>query len=360
MARLLMAALRRAGHDVALAARLRSRDGDGDPARQARLERVGAALAARFVRHCGNGRAAPPDLWFTYHLYYKAPDFVGPAVADALGIPYVLAEASLAEKRREGPWRLGHAATLAAIRRADAVIGLNSADRAGLASALAAPARWHGLKPFIATADFAVAPADRARHRETLAARHDLPPDEPWLIAVAMMRPGDKLASYRILAAALAGLGDRRWRLVVIGDGLVEDEVAAALAPCRDRVVFLGKQSGEALRAVLAAADLYVWPAINEAYGMALLEAQAAGLPVLAGAAGGVPDIVADGLTGRLTPAGDAAAFAVALAELLDAPARWRDWGAAAARRAAAEHDIATAAAALDRILRRLVRRNAA
>src|SRR5262249_45454996 len=149
MARLLMAALGRAGHDVTLASRLRSRDGAGDPARQARLQRVGAALAARFARRCSSRLVPTPDLWFTYHLYYKAPDFVGPAVADALGIPYVAAEASLAEKRREGPWRLGHAATLAAIRRADAVIGLNSADRSGLASGLAAPGRWHGLKPFI-------------------------------------------------------------------------------------------------------------------------------------------------------------------------------------------------------------------
>ena len=113
--------------------------------------------------------------------------------------------------------------------------------------------------------------------------------------------------------------------------------------------------AGPDLAATLAAGDLFVWPAINEAYGMALLEAQAAGLPVLAGASGGVPDIIVDGMTGRLVAPHDAAAFAASLAALLADPALRRRLGAAAAQRAAAEHDIATAAGRLDRMLRGLV-----
>src|SRR6185437_3573911 len=99
MARLLIEALRRSGHEVAVAAALRSRDGAGDPLRQARLCDLGRRLAARFVRHCARVPAARPDLWFTYHLYYEAPDWLGPRVADALAIPYVVAEASVAAKR---------------------------------------------------------------------------------------------------------------------------------------------------------------------------------------------------------------------------------------------------------------------
>jgi glycosyltransferase involved in cell wall biosynthesis len=359
MARLLIAALERAGHEVRVASRLRSRDANGDARRQARLQRLGGTLAARFIRRCANGREPRPDLWFTYHLYYKAPDFIGPLVADALRIPYVVAEASLAGKRRDGAWRLGHAATVAALHRADAVIGLNTADRAGIESALASSSRWHAVKPFIVTSAFAATSSARRGARAEIAARFGLAESVPWLIAVAMMRPGDKLASYRTLAAALAGQLQRPWRLLIVGDGSARDEVIAAFALCRDRIAWLGTQTGEALRAALAAADLFVWPAINEAYGMALLEAQAAGLPVLAGAAGGVADIVADGITGRLTPAltpsGTAAAFAAALGELLAAPEHWRHWGEAAARRTASEHDIATASAQLDRILGGLV-----
>ena len=61
---------------------------------------------------------------------------------------------------------------------------------------------------------------------------------------------------------------------------------------------------------------LYVWPGCGEAYGLAYLEAQAAGLPVVAQDIAGVPDVVRDGETGVLTPAGDAAAFADAIATL--------------------------------------------
>ena len=98
MARLLIEALRRGGHEVALASRLRSWDRGLDPARPARIEALGARVADRLVRRW---RGAPdrPDAWFTYHLYHKAPDWLGPPVAAALGIPYVVAEASHAPQR---------------------------------------------------------------------------------------------------------------------------------------------------------------------------------------------------------------------------------------------------------------------
>ena len=62
-----------------------------------------------------------------------------------------------------------------------------------------------------------------------------------------------------------------------------------------DRVRLLGPVAEPDLPPLYAACDLYVWPAVAEAYGMAMLEAQAAGLPVLAGREGGVADIVDDG-----------------------------------------------------------------
>jgi glycosyltransferase involved in cell wall biosynthesis len=352
MARLLVAALTRRGHAVEIAARLRSRDPTGDVQRQARLRDLGARLAERFVARCHATPARRPDLWFTYHAYYKAPDFIGPLVAERLAIPYVVAEASLAGKRSTGKWTIGHDATVAAVRRAAAVIGLNSSDHGGILPFLAAPERWHALKPFIDTAPFAAARNRRDATRDILAARWDLDPEIPWLVAVAMMRPGDKARSYAILADAAARVADRPWRLLVIGDGAAREAVVNGFAA--DRAVFLGRVEGAALAETVAACDLCVWPAINEAYGMALLEAQAAGVAVLAGASGGVADIVGDGATGMLVPPGDPAVFAAALAALLDAPAQRRDMGRAAAVQAAAAHDIAGAADQLDAILRRL------
>jgi glycosyltransferase involved in cell wall biosynthesis len=103
---------------------------------------------------------------------------------------------------------------------------------------------------------------------------------------------------------------------------------------------------------LLTAADLMVWPAIDEAYGMALLEAQAAGLPVIAGYSPGVAGIVGDGATGLLAPQGDAPALTRHIARLLDGAGLRRDLGAAARRRVAEYHDLPHAAALLDTLLR--------
>jgi hypothetical protein len=84
----LIRALQDAGHRVELASRLQSRDGRGDPARQSALRQQGDEEAARLVGgYRSRTREERPDLWFTYHLYYKAPDWIGPKVASALSIP---------------------------------------------------------------------------------------------------------------------------------------------------------------------------------------------------------------------------------------------------------------------------------
>jgi glycosyltransferase involved in cell wall biosynthesis len=189
-----------------------------------------------------------------------------------------------------------------------------------------------------------------------LARRHGLDPDKPWMLAVAMMREGDKLASYRLLAEALRGLPDPDWQLVVAGGGPARGAVETAFAWAgADRVCFLGEVPPDDLPGLYAACDLMAWPAVNEAYGMALLEAQAAGLPVVAGCCGGVPAIVRDGETGILTGPGDAAAFAAAVHGLLgDSAARQRMAGAAAAA-VVSGHGLDSAAKQLDAILREAV-----
>jgi len=355
MARLIIDALGQGGHDPILASRFRSHDDGRRPGRAGRLAAFGPALAARAAR-----QLAPlqPAAWLTYHLYYKAPDWLGPAAARALGIPYVAIEASVAMKRASGRFAAGHAATVAALGLAAAVVSLNPADDEGLLPHLPAPDRLAHLAPFLDAAPFAAAADDRAGHRAAQAGALGLDPGIPWILAVAMMRPGDKLASYRVLGEALLRLADRPWTLLVAGDGPARAEVEAALGPLgAARLRWLGAVGEAALPGLYAAADLLAWPAINEAYGMALLEGQAAGLPVVAGAVGGVPAIVADGRTGLLAPPGDAAAFAAALAGLLADPARRRGMAAAARAKVAEGHDLPAAAATLDALLRRVTGR---
>ncbi len=357
MANLLMQALRLAGQEVELASRFCSRDGAGDPDRQARLAQLGARMADRILRRF---RARPteerPGCWFTYHLYYKAPDWLGPPVSRGLDIPYLVAEASVAPKRAGGPWDLGHRATLAALERASAVITLNPDD----AACLPETCPVHPISPFLDPAPGRAAAGARETHRAVLCQRFALDPGRPVVAAVAMMRPGDKLASYRLLAEALARLPDSAWQLLIVGDGPARGEVEQAFAALAApdgggrRVHFAGAVGERELPALLAGCDLLAWPAINEAYGMSLLEAQAAGLPVVAGRSGGVPALVDSGDTGLLSNPGDAAAFAADLERLLGDPERRDQIGRAALAKVAREHSLEQAAVSLKHILETL------
>ena len=347
IARLFLAALRRAGHEPFIASRMRSFDEAGDARHQARIAALSQRTAERLLRRWREQPEAAPELWFTYHLYYKAPDWLGPAVSAALGIPYVVAEASYAAKRATGPWADAHRAVKRALRRADAVIGLNSADRDGVLPLLRDPGRWVALPPFLDAAAY------RAREPRKTG-------EAPRLIAVAMMRHGDKLASYRVLGAALAQLLDVPWSLDIVGDGPARPDVEAALAPLGPRVAYRGALDNKGVAAALAQADMFVWPAINEAFGMALLEAHASGLPVVAGASGGVGDIVLPGTTGLLAPPGNADAFASAVRRLIRDPAARAAMGLAAAQKVRREHDLPIAAAQLAGLTDTLGRKRAA
>jgi len=95
-----------------------------------------------------------------------------------------------------------------------------------------------------------------------------------------------------------------------------EDELRR-LADCselRGRVTFLGFQSD--IRPILAAADVLVVPSYEEPFGIVILEAMAVGTPVVAVAAGGPLDVIEDGKTGLLVPAGDISALARAIERL--------------------------------------------
>ena len=169
-----------------------------------------------------------------------------------------------------------------------------------------------------------------------------------------MMRPGDKLASYASLARVLGRLRDLPWRLLVAGDGPARGEVEAAFtAAIPGRAAFCGALSLQGVAAAYAAADLCIWPAVNEAYGMALLEAQAAGVPVVSCATRGVPDVVEHGRTGMLCAAGDESALAALARELLLDPGKRSRMSAAAAAFAGGQRSVESAAVLLGSLLAR-------
>lgn len=328
IAQLTMAALARAGFAPHLASRLRVLDMAGDPAAQARLQAEAAAEIRRIVETL---RPAPPVAWLTYHCHYKAPDLIGPGVAGALAIPYLVTEASLSPGRRTGPWAGFAAAAEAALDRADRLFWTTHRDRPALEAAGLGPRMTH--LPAFVDAGPPVAPR---------------PAGSPLrLLTVAMMRPGDKTESYARLAAGLARL-DRPWELTVVGDGPARDDCLgplAALGPVRH---LAGLGDPDAIRPHYAAADLLVWPGVNEGVGMVWLEAQAAGLPVVAEDGPAARALVG---AGCLAPPAAPEDFAAAIVRAADAR------GALSARatdHVLAHHSLDAAAATLGGAIRDL------
>lgn len=334
MARLILRALEATG-PVEVASSLRVYDGAGDPAIQSRLTASAAAECDRLLSLYAAEPARRPALWLSYHVYYKAPDLIGPAVARRLGIPYVVVEATRARKRLTGPWSAFAAAAESAIEAADLVLCVSARDRQAV-EAYGPPGQQVAmLPPFLD-----LPPAPDARE----------PGSPPRLLTVAMMRPGDKLASYRLLADALSLLTARPWTLDIVGGGPAAAEVAALFAPFGPRVKLHGACAPADLAAHYKAADLLVWPGLNEAFGMVYLEAQAHGLPVLAVDNAGTGTVIRDGLCGRLT--GPACQdFAAALSALLADPPALRRLGQSARAHVEAHHALSAAAQRLRGLL---------
>ncbi len=139
---------------------------------------------------------------------------------------------------------------------------------------------------------------------------------------------------------AFANLRDERTHLVFVGDGSLRKKLnevvrASGLAT---RVHLLGKIGY--VSEVLAASDVFVLGSNWEGNPLAVMEAMAAGLPVVATEVGGVPELVRHGIDGLLVPMGAAAAFSQAMKCLIENPERRGDMAAAAQNRASSEFRV--------------------
>lgn len=132
---------------------------------------------------------------------------------------------------------------------------------------------------------------------------------------------------HRLLVEALRGLADRDWHLTVAGAldrapaCAAELRAAIRAAGLADRITLAGAVTDAALEALYAGADLVVSPSLFEGYGMALAEALARGLPLVATTGGAAADTVPPG-AGLTVPPGDVPALGAALRSLIEDPAR--------------------------------------
>jgi glycosyltransferase involved in cell wall biosynthesis len=285
------------------------------------------AMLPRLVREL---RALAPDL---VHVHSRrGADLYGGLAAAIVGIPAVLTRRVDA---REQKWlaRLKY-------RPYAAVVVLSRAIEAQLEPHVDA-ARLVRIPSAVDTTRFRPDAAARDRVLEAFA----LPRDAlvVGVIAQLIERKGH--------AALLTELPELvreqpQLRVLCFGRGPLEKRLRAEIAArgLGRHVVLAGFRND--LAALLPGLDVVAHPAAREGLGVALLEAASASVPVVAYAAGGVPDVVVDGQTGVLVPAGDGAALRRALRDLLARPSERARLGAAARAHAERHFDIARLVAA--------------
>jgi glycosyltransferase involved in cell wall biosynthesis len=129
--------------------------------------------------------------------------------------------------------------------------------------------------------------------------------------------------------------------LLVAGDGPMEAELRRAADECIPGMVhFAGRVQRQEMSYYYSAADLFVFPGIGESLGMVYLEAQSCGLPVVALATAGVPQVVKHGETGLLVSQDNGHSMALAIDYLLKDINLRRVFGAKAAEFVRTERDI--------------------
>lgn len=173
-----------------------------------------------------------------------------------------------------------------------------------------------------------------AKMRDRLSAGH---PDQPLLLYVGRVSPEKEIENIKPILDAIPGA-----RLAIVGDGphraALQDHFAGTATH------FVGYLQGMELASAFASADAFIFPSRTETLGLVLLEAMAAGCPVVAANSGGIPDIVTDGENGYLFDPADPDGAIAATQRLLaattereqiraNARAEAERWGWAAATR---------------------------
>ena len=258
--------------------------------------------------------ARPPEV---IHAHFATePTRVARRLAAGLGLPYTFTAHGYDVYRRP-PADLADR-----VRDAAAVVTVSDANARHLEACGADPARLHVLPSGVDLDWFTPAP-DQV--------------EPATIVAVARLRPVKNLG---LLLRACRQLKDRGvgFRTVVIGEGPSRPDLEAERAALGldDEVSFLGAQDQTVVRDWWRRATVAVLTSQSEGMPVSLMEAAAAGVPAVAPAIGGIPELIDDGVTGIVTPPGDHRAVAEALDALLTSPGRRARMATAARRRAEA------------------------
>jgi glycosyltransferase involved in cell wall biosynthesis len=286
----------------------------------------GGARLAGLWRLAGALRARRIDV---VHAHNPVGAFYGTVAGRLAGVPVVVRT----EHSIHYPGRGSRAYALvedAITGWSDAVIAVCEAARESHASRLPRHARR-----FRTVLNGIAAPETPPRPRDVVRTSLGVAPGQPLALAVGSLTP-QKSQDLLLRAMARARAAVPGAVLLVAGEGRLRSELEALHASLGlgDAVRFLGPRLD--VPDLMEACDLFVLSSSREGLSVTLLEAMRAGRPTLATRVGGNPEAVADGVTGRIVPAGDDAAMGEALAAMLADPdalrrmgdagrARWRE-----------------------------------
>ncbi len=312
MAGNLYAALEKAGYNVFLASRYICYSKRWSE-EYFNIRRQGAIEEAERLIKLWEQQNRKPDLWFSFHNYCKAPDWLGMHICNQLDIPLVLGKPCKTGQGPNGEWDKWRVEAQRCIAMAEANIVMTYNDKEYLES-LVPKDKIFWIPPFL---DINLLTNAQALESGTDA-------DSLWsgglkLFTPAMMRPGAKMESYKILSLALKLLDDRQWSLVIAGSGPGFDEVKAMFDwDTKNRVNLIGEVKPEEIFHLIDHADLLTWPGWREAYGMVYLEAASRGCPVAALNNTGVPLVVEHERSGLLATPPDVKSYSQILSRLLN------------------------------------------
>jgi glycosyltransferase involved in cell wall biosynthesis len=295
-----------------------------------------------------------PDLWFTYHSYYKAPDLLGPYVSRRMHIPYAIFQGIFSSKRRRKvkSWP-GFVLNLKALEAADHVFTNKKKDLLNLKRIFPAERRTY-IAPGLFTEKFFFDKSARSQLRREWAVN-----DEPVILSAAMFRKGVKMDSLEWLLRTCGNLSlrDKRFFLIIAGGGQGKEHLkrlAQSLLP--GKVRFVGKIPRDEMYRFYSAGDIFAYPGIKESLGMVFLEAQACCLPVVAFADEGIPEVVVNEKTGFLLRPFSETTFIKALGRLISDPDLRRAMGQAGRAYVTEAHDINRNYDRMEAVLQTLLR----
>lgn len=297
------------------------------------------------------------DLWFTYHSYYKAPDLLGLLAAIKLNVPYVIFQGVYSTKRKRD-WKTwpGYVLNKKVLCAARHVFTNKWGDLVNIRRLLP-DQRVTYVKPGLYLENFYFNADARNRLKRIWNVENGT-----VVLSAAMFRPGVKTDG---LAWVIRACGElfregQNIYLVIAGDGKEKSRLMRlAETHMPGRVRFVGKVPRGEMHCFYSAGDVFAFPGIRESLGMVFLEAQACGIPVVAFANGGIPEVVRDQKTGFLVPMYDAERFVMAIEMLLNDRDLRRNMGQSAKLYVRENHDLVRNYRKMEKVLEELLHQEA-